>query len=122
LRTSLEAAAQEVFLNVPPQHLEASRVWIASVFDSVARLERVVDDIDDVRYAVSMRYVSLKATWIEYNTIINYETVKLGEADEAMMYLAGTISVILGAIEKFVDENAISRITTLLADPMKEGA
>lgn len=114
IKNDKEAALQEI----EGDGTAACAAWIDWLVASLRDLDALVDDADDAAYALAMRYTALKATWIEYNTLLNYQLVHRGESDPNLMQLAGIVSRFLGHIEPHVDAKAVASITRVLSNPV----
>ena len=115
----VKADRTEALDGMEPKAAAVCSAWLESLLTSLEELDSLVDDADDAAYALAMRYTAIKATWIEYNTILNYQLVKVGESDATLMQLAGILARSLGNIEPHLQTSAVASITRVLADPIK---
>jgi len=121
VRSLIDKARVEALAEMDPEFRKPCEAFYASLDKAFDLIAGLIDDPDDANYALAMRYIALKATWIEYNTILNYQMATQGEPNAGLAQLAGVTSSTLGIIEPFVNQQAVERITQLLADPVKPG-
>lgn len=76
--------------------------------------EDIVDD-DDFSYYVAVKYVEVKANWIQYNLRLNYQAVLKGAADQSLLLRAGLLSHFLSLVEPSVENSHLDLIQELLA-------
>jgi len=76
-------------------------------------LSDIVDD-DDAGYFLAVKYVECKASWIQMNLQLNYQTVLRGEKDEFLFNKAAALAGFLGRIEPVVCEGDLDAINAML--------
>jgi hypothetical protein len=74
-----------------------------------------IEDEEDMAYYVAIKYVEVKAHWIQMNLRLNYQAVLKGSADQYMLVEAALLSHFLSLVEPHVDHKQLSLINDLLA-------
>jgi hypothetical protein len=78
-----------------------------------------IEDDDDAGYYLAVKYVECKASWIQMNLQLNYQTVLRGEKDEYMFNKAAAVAGFLGQIEPVISTTDIELINGMLLEKMR---
>lgn len=92
------------------------------IVEQSERIKSGVDDIeddDDARYYIAVKYVECKASWIQMNLQLNYQTVLRGDKDEYQFNKAAAVAGFLGDLEDVVSQEDIKTINSMLLEKMR---
>lgn len=79
-----------------------------------------IEDPTELQYMVAIQYANLKSKWITLNIQMQYATVADKEPDAYAMYMASTLSVVVGTVESLASSSAVECITQALAQPLNK--
>jgi hypothetical protein len=92
------------------------------ILDQADRIKGGIDDIEDdedAGYLLAVKYVECKASWIQMNLQLNYQTVLRGEKDELLFNKAAAVAGFLGDLEPLVAHGDIEMINGMLLEKMR---
>ncbi|MFB6347076.1 MAG: hypothetical protein ABEK50_15240 [bacterium] len=92
--------------------------WIREYRDEFLALTEDVQDPDEIRTSLILRYVEIKAHWMMLNTQMQYQAVNTGGADSDIMVKGSIISHLLEELENFLDEEEVEKLAEFLSQPM----
>lgn len=92
--------------------------WIEEYRDEFLELTEDVQDPDEIRTSLILRYVEIKSHWMMLNTQMQYQAVNQGGADPEIMVKGSLISHLLEELEQFLDEEEVEKLTSFLSQPM----
>lgn len=92
--------------------------WIEEYRDEFLALTEDVQDPNEIRTSLILRYVEIKAHWMMLNTQMQYQAVNTGGADSDIMVKGSMISHLLEELEAFLDEDEVKKLTEFLSQPI----
>lgn len=103
---------------------DSIRNWIMENRREFLKIASDIDDPEELDCTIAFQYIKLKTQWIMFNTQLQYQVVKTGEADNEIMYKASAVTNLLTLIEEMINHDDLDRITSFLAKPVStcEGA
>jgi hypothetical protein len=78
-----------------------------------------IEDDDDAGYFLAVKYVECKASWIQMNLQLNYQTVLRAEKDEFLFNKAAALAGFLGKLEPVISEGDLDAINAMLLRKMR---
>ncbi|WP_141491656.1 hypothetical protein [Longimonas halophila] len=97
----------------------AIRAYVSGVRNRIVQTLDDLEEVDDIRQALGVQYLEMKCHWTLLNTQIQSQTARNGAPDEALMYRATCVSLIIQAIEPLLSQERINTLTQMLAEPME---
>lgn len=92
--------------------------WVEEYRDEFLELTEDVQDPDEIRTSLILRYVEIKSHWMMLNTQMQYQAVNTGGAEPEIMVKGSLISHLLEELEQFLDEEEVEKLTDFLSQPM----
>lgn len=93
--------------------------WIKEYRDNTIEFIEDVEDPEEIHTATVLRYIEAKSHWMILNTHMQYQAVKTGGPDEAIMARGSLMSDFLERLEQHLDQDKIDSVTELLSRPVK---
>lgn len=97
----------------------AIRAYVSGVRNRIVQTLDDLEEVDEIRQALGVQYLEMKCHWTLLNTQIQSQTARNGSPDEALMYRATCVSLIIQAIEPLLSQERINTLTQMLAEPME---
>ncbi len=92
--------------------------WVKEYRDEFLNMTEDVQDPDEIRTSLILRYIEIKCHWMILNTQMQYQAVNTGGADPEIMVKGSLISNLLEELENFLDQEEIERLTKFLTEPI----
>lgn len=97
----------------------AIRAYVSGFRNRIVQTLDDLEEVDEIRQALGVQYLEMKCHWTLLNTQIQSQTARDGAPDEALMYRATCVSLIIQAIEPLLSQERIDTLTQMLAEPME---
>jgi len=97
----------------------AIRAYVSGVRNRILQTLDDLEDVSEIRQALAVQYLEMKCHWTLLNTQIQSQTARNGAPNEALMYRATCVSLIIQAIEPLLSQERISTLTQMLAEPFE---
>ncbi|MFB6354912.1 MAG: hypothetical protein ABEJ65_00140 [bacterium] len=101
-----------------PEQKEKLFDWVNEYRNQFLEMTEDVQDEDEIRTTLVLRYIEIKCHWIMLNTHMQYQAVNTGDPDEEIMVKGSLISQLLERLEQFLDDDDVEQITGFLTKPM----
>jgi hypothetical protein len=93
--------------------------WVRRRRDDFIRAIQEINDEEDFNLLLAIQFIELKSHWMMLNTKMNYEIFRGKDPEEETVLRGSLISFLIEAIESFIDEEDLSKITEFLAQPVR---
>lgn len=122
LRDPLEEQWTEVFeqwTSALPAERRAVRTEVSDLRDRL--LDGLLDlgSVERLHRTLALRYVEVKGRWMVLNTRIQDQASQKGRADEALLYRAVGVGLILQALDPLLDREHLEDVGDVLAEPLE---
>jgi hypothetical protein len=97
----------------------AIRAYVSGFRNRIVQTLDDLEEVDEIRQALGVQYLEMKCHWTLLNTQIQSQTARDGAPDEALMYRATCVSLIIQAIEPLLSQDRIDTLTQMLAEPIE---
>ncbi|MFO8233421.1 MAG: hypothetical protein R6U20_12235 [Longimonas sp.] len=97
----------------------AIRAYVSGVRNRIVQTLDDLEEVNEIRQALAVQYLEMKCHWTLLNTQIQSQTARDGVPDEALMYRATCVSLIIQAIEPLLSQERINTLTQMLAEPIE---
>lgn len=94
------------------------RAQVAAVRDEVFESLRLVESSDELQRGLAVAYLGVKCRWTLLNTRIQYQTAQNGQPQDALLYRATCVSLIVQALEPLLEPEAVQTVAGMFADPI----
>ncbi len=95
----------------------AIRAYVSGFRNRIIQTLDDLEEVNEIRQALGVQYLEMKCHWTLLNTQIQSQTARDGMPDEALMYRATCVSLIIQAIEPLLSQERIDTLTQTLAEP-----
>lgn len=92
--------------------------WVKEYRDEFLDMTEDVQDPEEIRTSLILRYIEIKCHWMILNTQMQYQAVNTGEADPEIMVKGSLISNLLEELEDFLDQEEVQQLTKFLSEPI----
>jgi len=94
------------------------RATVAAVRDEIFEGLRPVESNDELQRGLAVAYLETKCRWTLLNTRIQYQTAQNGPPQDALLYRATCVSLIVQALEPLLEPEAVQSVAGMFADPV----
>lgn len=122
LRGSLDTQWEEVldeWGSAAPSQRKAVRAYVSGLRNRILRTLLDIDAEEELQRGLATQYIEMKCHWTMLNTQIQHQTARNGEAEEALIYRASCVSLIIQSLEPLLTQERIDGLTAFLAEPLQ---
>jgi hypothetical protein len=113
----LWSSCLENYTEGTPQDRVELATWIMAERDAFLRRAADVDDEEELVVMAALGYIELKSKWQMFNTQINYQVFRKGEAESALTFKSSLLSTLVDTIGSFLTEDDLRKIQEFLLSP-----
>ena len=96
----------------------AVRRHVTGLRDRVLRSLLAAETLDELKRGLALGYAEMKCHWTMLNTRIQHQTAQTGRPDEALIYRATCVSLIVQALEPLLNREDVKDLAAFLAEPL----
>ena len=118
---SLEEDWDEVlgqWAGAAPSERQAVRRHVTGLRDRVLHSLLAAETLDGLKRGLALGYAEMKCHWTMLNTRIQHQTAQNGRPDEALIYRATCVSLIVQALEPLLSRRDVEDLAAFLAEPL----
>lgn len=109
----------EQWSGAAPSERKAVRSYVSGLRNRLLDALLEIEALDEFKRGVAIQYVEVKCHWTMLNTQIQYQTAREGRPDEALIYRATCVSLILQALEPFLSREHVADLADFLVEPIR---
>jgi len=121
LRGSLEKQWKDVldqWTGAEADEREAVWTYATDLRDRVLDALLAADSHEALKRSLAVGYVEMKCHWTMLNTQIQHQTSQNGQPSEPLIYRATCVSLIVQALEPFLNREYVEGLTDFLAESL----
>jgi hypothetical protein len=122
LRGGLDDQWEEVLGEWPTgtsSERKAVKAYVSGLRNRILSSLLDIDTRDELERGLATQYIEVKCHWTMLNTRIQHQTARDGEAEEALIYRATCVSLIIQSLEPLLSQDRVDRLTAFLAEPLE---
>lgn len=122
LRGTLDEAWEEVldeWRSAAPSERKAVRAYVSGIRNRIVRTLLDIDSKEELERGLATQYIEVKCHWTMLNTQIQHQTARNGAPDEALIYRATCVSLIIQRLEPLLSQERVNTLTAFLAEPLQ---
>ena len=98
---------------------KAVKAYVSGLRNRILSSLLDIDTRDELERGLATQYIEVKCHWTMLNTRIQHQTARDGEAEEALIYRATCVSLIIQSLEPLLSQDRVDRLTAFLAEPLE---
>ena len=121
LRDDLNATwddALATWTDATPAERKAVHAYVAGLRNRILRGLVELDAPEEIRQCIAVQCIEMKCHWTMLNTRIQNQMAQEGGPDETLLYRATCVSQIVQALEAFLPQDRVDRLSDLVAEPL----
>ena len=102
-----------------PSERKAVQAYVSGLRNRILRSLLDIETEEELQRGLATQYIEMKCHWTMLNTQIQHQTARDGAPEEALIYRATCVSLIIQSLEPLLSQERVDNLTAFLAEPLQ---